>query len=366
MIRSLLITTLLAAPLTAAAAESTPPAAAPGLDPRIEEVLRTPVLRSHVEVTDELVRIGDVIDNAGGAARIAIYRAPDLGTTGALPTASVIAALRAHQVIGVDTRDIREVTVTRLARSLPAKHIQLQVIETLQRRHGFGEAEDVTLSWDREIESQTLPSSYSGALQLVAERFDRRSGRFDISFEITGAAGNVPVRLRVTGTAVETLATVVLTRPVERNEVIKISDVAIERRPKAEVASDAIARDAVIGMQARRALRSGQIVRSTDLAKPDLVTRDQGVTLIYQAAGIYLTSRGKALETGTEGDVVNVLNLQSKRTVSATVVGRGQVMVTVAVPRILASAQPATAPSVPADTAIAPAVPVAPAAARTE
>jgi flagella basal body P-ring formation protein FlgA len=67
------------------------------------------------------------------------------------------------------------------------------------------------------------------------------------------------------------------------------------------------------------------------------------VTLIYQAAGIYLTVRGKATEAGTEGDVVSVLNLQSKRTVSGVVVGRGQVSVSPVapvVPRRLASAAP--------------------------
>ena len=77
-----------------------------------------PVLRATVTVTGDVVRIGDVIDNAGTFSQIAIYRAPDLGTTGTLPTAQVISALRAHQVIGVDTKDIREVTVTRLSRNV--------------------------------------------------------------------------------------------------------------------------------------------------------------------------------------------------------------------------------------------------------
>ena len=85
-------------------------------------------------------------------------------------------------------------------------------------------------------------------------------------------------------------------------------------------------------MQARRQLRAGQALKAADLAKPDLVQRDQNVTLIYEAAGLYLTIRGKALEGGTEGDVVNVMNLQSKRTVSGTVIGRGQVSITVATP----------------------------------
>src|SRR5881394_2577212 len=80
-----------------------------------------PVLRASVTVTGDLVRIGDIIDNAVSAAQIAIYRAPDLGTTGSLPVAQVLNTLRSHQVIGVDTRDIKEITVTRLARTIEGK-----------------------------------------------------------------------------------------------------------------------------------------------------------------------------------------------------------------------------------------------------
>ena len=121
-----------------------------------------------------------------------------------------------------------------------------------------------------------------------------------------------------------------LARSVERNEILKCSDVLVERRPKAEVGTDALTRERAVGMQARRQLRAGQAMRSADLAKPDLVQRDQAVTLIYEAVGVYLTVLGKALEAGTEGDVVNVLNLQSKRTVSGVVVGRNRVAIVVA------------------------------------
>ena len=82
-----------------------------------DDIIAAPVLRANVTVESDVVRIGDVIDNAGTSAQIAIYRAPDLGTTGSLPTAQVIAALQAHQVIGVDTRDIKAVSVTRLSRT---------------------------------------------------------------------------------------------------------------------------------------------------------------------------------------------------------------------------------------------------------
>jgi flagella basal body P-ring formation protein FlgA len=49
--------------------------------------------------------------------------------------------------------------------------------------------------------------------------------------------------------------------------------------------------------------------------------------VVFQAPGLYLTTRGKTLDNGTEGDVVNVINLQSKRTVTGVVTGRGQVTI---------------------------------------
>ncbi len=315
MFRSLLIATTLfaAAPLAATAQAG---AAAPA-----------PVLRATVTVATDIVHIGDVVDNAGDAAGIAIYRAPDPGTTGSLPTAQLLAVLRAHQVIGVDTRNLGEIAVTRLARTLAPADIKREVALALEHRSGLGDAGDLELSFDRGLHALQLDPANSGALRPVSVRFEPRSGRFDVVLEIANEASSTPLRLRFTGAVVDTIEAVVLTRGLDRNEIVKASDVMVERRPRAELGREAAGRDQVIGMQTRRQLRSGQALRNSDLARPDLVQRDQAVTIVYRAAGITLTIRGKALENGAEGDVVNVTNLQSKRTFSGVVSGRGQVSV---------------------------------------
>lgn len=315
MIRSLLVAAVIAAAPLAALAQS------------VSDAPAAPVLRAHVEVSGDLVRIGDVVDNAGDAAAIAIYRAPDLGTTGSLPVAQVLAALRAHQVIGVETRDLSEVSVTRLARTIDIDEIERSVASALERRGGLGEARDIQLTFDRELRTLQLDVAVTGALRPSAVHFDPRSGRFDAIFEIAATSGAATTRLRFTGTAVETVEAAVLTRAIDRNEIIRTSDVTVERRPRAEVGRDVALSAQVIGMQARRQLRAGQALRQSDVAKPDLVQRDQAVTIVYQAPGITLTIRGKALENGTEGDAVTVMNLQTKRTFSGTVTGRNQVVV---------------------------------------
>jgi flagella basal body P-ring formation protein FlgA len=297
------------------------------------DITAAPVLHASITVEGDLVLVGDLVDNAGSLARVAVYRAPDLGTTGTIPTAQVLAALRAHQVIGVDTRNIREVTVTRLARTLESKAIELAVMQALEHKNGLGDAANLTLTFDREVQDLRLEAANSGAMQTVAARFEPRNGRFDVSFEIVNEANGSPTRLRFTGTAVETVDAAVLTRNVERSDMLKSADLVIERRTKAEAGSDAASREQALGMQMRHPMRAGQSVRSADLVKPDLVQRDQSVTLIYATPGLYLTTRGKALDNGTEGDVVNVLNLQSKRTVTGIVTGRGQVTIDVATPK---------------------------------
>ncbi|MCA1433556.1 flagellar basal body P-ring formation protein FlgA [Bradyrhizobium sp. BRP20] len=314
MIRATLaaISTLVALALPAAAAN---------------DFIAAPTLRASVTVTSDVVRIGDLIDNAGSAALIPVYRSPDLGTTGTLTVGQVLSVLRAKQVIGVMTGDIKEVQVTRLARTLASKDIENAVAAALERRFGLGDAANITITFDRSVAEMRLDASNSGALQPVATRYDARSGRFDIAFEIANDGNAAPTKLRFTGTAIETVEVAVLTRDIDRAELLKSSDLSLERRPKAEVTGEPASRDRSIGMQLRRAMRAGTPIRAADLVRPDFVVRDQAVTIIYQVPGLYLTTRGKAIESGAEGDTVSVLNLHSKRTLTGIVTGRGQVTV---------------------------------------
>jgi flagella basal body P-ring formation protein FlgA len=328
-VRSMLVAALLVVAPSAALAQEN------------EDVIAAPVLRAQVTVEGDVVRIGDMVENAGTASQIAIYRSPDLGTTGTLPIAQVINTLQAHQVIGVDTRDIKSVAVTRLARTLEGKEIESQVAHALEHRSGLGDAANLNLTFDRDVQDVRLEAWNNGLLQPASVRYEPRSGRFDVSFEIANDTNNSRTKLRFSGIAVEMLEAAILTRNVERGDVLKASDVVTERRPKAEVGNDAAPRGHAVGMQMRKGLRAGQALRVADLGKPDLVQRDGNVTLIYEAAGIYLTARGKAVDNGTEGDTVTVLNLQSKRTISGTVVGRDQVAIAIATPRLLPAADTA-------------------------
>src|SRR3954464_4229613 len=197
--RALLLATALIAASSAAAVAQTQETFAN------RNVIAPPALRANVPGSSALVRIRAIIDNAGSAAQIAIYRAPDLGTTGSLPVAQVLNTLRAHQVIGVDTRELKEISITRLARTIESRDIEAQVARALERRNGLGDAANLSLTFDRDPGDIRLDASNSGNMQATIVRYEPRNTRFDVTFEIANDGGMVATKLRFPGTAVETV-----------------------------------------------------------------------------------------------------------------------------------------------------------------
>lgn len=295
--------------------------------PTAAQTAATPQLRSDVTVSGDVVRIGDLVTNAGPAAATPIFRAPDLGRTGALPAQRVLDAVMPHGLIVVDARDITEVTVRRAARVIAVDDLEARIARALTGRNTLGDVKNLKLVFDREVRPIELEPTVTADLAIARLSYDAYSRRFDLTFEI--ADGGAARRgWRYTGTAMETVEIASVSRALARGDVVKISDVTIERRPKSELTGDpvALASD-VVGLAARRPVRLGAALRTADLMKPELVQRNETVTLLYQVPGIVVTLRGKALDSGAEGDTVSVQNTDTKRTVQGIVTGPGRVTV---------------------------------------
>ncbi|HET7850000.1 MAG TPA: flagellar basal body P-ring formation chaperone FlgA [Pseudolabrys sp.] len=307
-----------------------------------------PRLRAEAVVSSDVVRIGDLVENAGIVADVPIFRAPDLGSTGTVSAQRVAEAVRAHAIVGLDTAGLDEVVVKRASRAIAAGEIESHIARALTARYSLGSPDDLVLNFDRGLRAVYVPPTAKGEPRVSHLTFDRHSGRFSARIEISGARADDA--LRFTGTAVPTTTVTMLVRPVNRGEVIKSSDVITERRPRTEVGTDAISSpDRVIGLAARSSLQPRRALRSFELMKPDVVQRDQAVTLVYRVPGITLTVRGKAAESGAEGDLISVRNEQSKRTVQGVVSGPGYVVVTDTTTRVAENVsaqdeQPSNAP----------------------
>src|ERR1043165_6717902 len=281
-------------------------------------------LKPQASVSSEIVRLGDLVENAGAAANTPIFRAPDLGQTGAVPARAVLDAVRPYGLVAVDVRGLSEVAVTRASRTVSAEAIEQRIAATLVARYAIGKPENLKVTFDQAVRPIELSLTSAAEPSLARVSYDKASGRFDVTFELA----NLRAQWRYTGTAIETVEAAVATHALARGDLIKQSDIAIDRRPKAEFASEAPASIAgIVGLAARGNIRAGQGLRTSDLMKAEVVKKNEMVLLHYEAPGMVLTMRGQALEPGAEGDLVNVLNIQSKRTIQGVITGRGRISI---------------------------------------
>lgn len=305
-----------------------------------------PALRANVTVTGDVVRIGDLIENCGPVADVPIFRAPDLGTSGAVATERVVEAIRPHQLIGIDTRGLTQVIVTRAARAIAPKEISARIAAALAGQYGLGTADNVEVDFDRAVHGLYVEPTVTGELQVVSLAYDPRTTRFDVTLDLPMSSAARSQQTRFTGTAFETRPAITVDHPIERGEILKASDLVMTRRPKTEGPTLADVA-AVAGLSARHELRPGQPLRDADLMKPRIVQQNDAVTIVYEAPGFTLTLRGRAQEAGALGDTIGILNEQSKRVVQAVVSGPGRVTVTAAITRFVENAQQPVPPAPP-------------------
>lgn len=85
--------------------------------------------------------------------------------------------------------------------------------------------------------------------------------------------------------------------------------------------------DEVIGLEARVALYAGRPVRSGEVGPPALVERNQIVPLIYEAGGLVIVAEGRALGRAGLGEIIRVMNLASRQTISGRIRADGTIVV---------------------------------------
>ena len=141
----------------------------------------------------------------------------------------------------------------------------------------------------------------------------------------------IVVRGTPSGTAAATAARAnveVLTyaRSLAAGEVVQPQDLVWTKvaAAPADAPSDA---DQVIGLAARRPLRSGAVAAMRDVSSPQVVKAGDLVTVTYEDGGISLALQGKAMAAGALGEPVSVLNTNSKKTIQAVITGPGEAVV---------------------------------------
>ena len=122
---------------------------------------------------------------------------------------------------------------------------------------------------------------------------------------------------------------IILVRDIARGHRITDTDIDWAPASSARASRNGVSdMDLALGMEAKRALKSGQPLQASDIKTPALIRKGDPVKLIYSSPGLKLTVDGQAQADAGKGESVRVLNTYSKRTIDAVAVGDGEAHVT--------------------------------------
>ena len=113
-----------------------------------------------------------------------------------------------------------------------------------------------------------------------------------------------------------TADTLIATRTLPARSIIGPDDIVLH---DATVIGGLDQIDLVIGQEARVALYAGRPIRQGDIGPPAVVERNQIVMLVYQRGSILISTEGRALDRAGPGDLIRVMNLSSRTTVTAQI-----------------------------------------------
>ncbi|MCC6794945.1 MAG: flagellar basal body P-ring formation protein FlgA [Candidatus Hydrogenedentes bacterium] len=120
----------------------------------------------------------------------------------------------------------------------------------------------------------------------------------------------------------------VCAQDIPRGKQIAVSDLRFEKRAMSQQKGDAVQDiDEIAGMIARDSILMGETISRRSLVPKQLIKRNQLVNVEARAGSLMVRSRAKALDNGGAGDVIRLMNPDSKAELQGRVKNDGSVEV---------------------------------------
>ena len=287
-----------------------------------------------VEVNEGEVFLAEVANLSKVSRRIRgeledvfLASAPPSGMSFRISRETVGKSIRNAGIEGVTLAGARVVRVRNSTRILDQQEMVSAVQSFLKSRliNRNGDVEIKTIFVPRQ--RILLPGGGNVQLMVQAPPNTRFIGRTPLILRVIRGASEIR-RIWVTAEIAIYMDVPVARRPIRAMETLKAADFEFRRQDMASMPSDTITSVPEFhGAIAIRAISPGSMVRKSDVKFPYLVKRGHLVHISARSGGLSITAIGKSLDAGRKGDLIRVINIDSKKPVHARIVGASSVEV---------------------------------------
>ena len=273
----------------------------------------------------DVLTVGDLFDGVEAEkASYVLGPAPQPGKDMVLDARSLMRVAIALDLAWRPDSSASTITVRRDATLIGTDAIKAGVTDAM-RSKGLEDSFELTFSVANP--ALALPPGLPETFDVTALEIDRTRDTFTASVAAP-SADDPQATMNLSGSIRYLVSVPVLRSTMKNGDIIGDRDIdSIEIYAK-ELQPDMILdAEALVGMTPRRVMAPGKPVRGIDIITPELVSRGDNVTLVFDSAPLFLTAKGKALQNGGKGDLVRVVNIASNRTIEGTVTADGTVVV---------------------------------------
>ncbi len=285
----------------------------------------TLTLRDRIMVDGDVVRLGDLFEEPLSDGDIAVAQAPKAGQTMTLDARFLQQVARAYRLEWKPRSKYQKVVIGRMSQRVTAPMVREAIAVAVQERIGSSTDLDVALDGgDLELD---LPTDVANSVTVSAINFNPNSNRF-AAILVAPADGPPIIERTVFGTVYEMAQIPVPKRLISAGETISAEDLEWQPVQLTRLTGNSLTdAEQLIGRVAKRPLKAGQILRQSDVAVSPVIRKNDLIQLVVKTGQMTLSVQGKALQDAALGQTVRVINVNSNRQLSGTVVDAGTVAV---------------------------------------
>lgn len=290
-------------------------------------------LKSTLNVDGDNITFGDVFDGSEHKSNYVIATAPAPGKKISFNATSLAFVANKHGLEWIQKNNVNLITVHRQGQRIPEQQIKQELRFAMETELNSSEFELILGG-----QSPSIMVAMSETPGVAVENISYSVNKENFTAIVVAPVGTeTSRRYKISGKFYKQVLVPVAAKLISSGDEITEENIDYKLLRASKVSRNvAVHIEDILGRSPKRTVRTGGTIALGNLGDPVTVAKGKLVAVTLKNGGITLSITGRALESGSTGDIIRVENISSRKPVQAQIVSAQEVRIITAQQRLAA------------------------------